>query len=293
MKDISRRIIHRLIEKSGHLCPDEIFLRILFRLYLGKNLNLKNPSTFNEKLQWLKLNYHPEGLHEFVDKLSAKIKAKERCPNVGIIPTIGLWKNPDEIDFDSLPERFILKPTHGGGGNVWICRNKEDFDQELCRKWCRKALKTDIYARYREYPYKDISPAILAEPLIGSGGAVSDYKFFCFDGVPRFLKVDTDRFISHHADYLDMEFNPVNISELSYPPAGVPLNPPDCFSEMKEMARILSYGFPFVRIDLYEDNGKIFFGEFTFFPRSGLGELYPDTADRMIGDMLKLPASKE
>lgn len=285
-----RKIIHKLIEQSGDACPDDVALRVLFRLFLGRRLDLESPSTFNEKLQWLKLNYRPGGMEFFVDKSSAKRIAGARCPEIRIIPTLDLWENPDDIDIASLPERFILKPVNGGGGNVMICRDKDSFDISDCRRWARRALRTDIHARYREFCYKAVRPAILAEPLICDPDNLPDYKFFCFGGVPRFLKVDSGRFNDHRSDYFDMEFHPAGFGEKSYPPSEKAIVRPELFGEMKKAAAALSAGFPFVRIDLYEHDGAVWFGEFTFFPRSGLGEFYPDSADMTIGSMLTLPA---
>lgn len=283
------RLALRLLQGFGDFCPDTVRVRLLYRLFLGQWLDLECPISFNEKLQWLKLNWRPDNLNEYVDKVSAKWRAKEKCNEVEIIPTLGVWEQAGDIDFDSLPDSFILKASAGGGGNVWICRDKSRLDTNCCRSWADQALRVDVYHRYGEWCYRGIKSRILAEPLLGDGECPVDYKFFCFDGIPEFMKVDTGRFSSHRSDYYDLGFNKLDIGEVSYPASDESLPRPDSLENMVKIATALSASFPFVRVDLYETGGKVYFGEFTFFPRSGLGRLYPEDADLRIGRLLKLP----
>lgn len=263
---------------------------------MKKRLHLKNPVTFNEKLQWLKLYNRKPEYTAMVDKAGAKEVASRIIGESHIIPTLGIWDNFDEIDFDSLPEKFVLKTTHGGGGSgVLICKDKNTLDMKSAEKKFKKALKKDIYKRYREWPYKNIKKRILAEELLETedGHALNDYKFYCFNGVPKFMLVSSGRFEGKTCyDYFDMDFNPLPFSQ-GGPKSGLKFKKPAKYDEMVDLVKKLSKDLPHVRIDLYEHKGKVYFGEFTFFDSSGLKRFYPDEWDKIAGDWLTLPKKEQ
>ncbi len=225
-----------------------------------------------------------------VDKFAVKDHVADVIGCEYIIPTLGVWNTPTEIDFDALPDKFVLKTTHGGGGGgVVICRDKATFDVVAARSKLRNSLKSDIYKYYREWPYKNVPRRIIAEKFIDvpDKADLTDYKFFCFNGEPRFLKVDFDRFVDHHANYYDLEWNLLPFGEAEIPPveSHVEHCPPN-FDKMITIARKLSKGHPFLRVDLYNVAGRIFFGELTFYPASGLGAFSPCKYDFEIGNRL-------
>lgn len=272
--------------------PDEAYLRLLYYFTIGKRLRLKNPQTFTEKIQWLKLYNRKPEFTMMVDKYAVKDYVAGIIGSEYVIPTLGVWDSFDEIDFDSLPDKFVLKTTHGGGsGGVVICRDKALIDKEAMRRKLEKSLKQDIYKSLREWPYKNVARRIIAEQFleIDANFEIKDYKFFCFNGEPRFLKVDFNRFIEHHANYYDTNWQLLPFGEAGLLPVESHIEQkPENFEEMVEIARKLSKGQPFLRVDLYNLQGKIYFGELTFFPASGLGAFSPMSADSQIGDYIKL-----
>lgn len=281
--------IYRIFEPY---MSDKSFLEFIFPQFLGKKLNLDKPKTFNEKLQWLKL-YNRKSLYTLlVDKHSVKGYIASIIGDNYVIPTIGIYNNFDEIDFDKLPNQFVLKTTHGGGGNgVVICRAKDNFDKKKAKKIISKNLKEDIYRFYKEWPYKDVPRKIIAEPyLTDLNGELKDYKFFCFNGIPKFLKVDFDRFIEHHANYYMLNWERLPFGESICPPDPThQIEKPKNLATMIHIAQELSKNLPFVRVDLYNLDGKILFGELTFFPASGFGKFEPYNWDEKIGNLLDLP----
>lgn len=275
--------------------PDDVYLKIMYRLKVKKGLDLENPASFNEKLQWLKLYDRNPKYTPMVDKAEAKKIAADIIGETHIIPTIGIWDNYDDIDFEKLPEKFVLKTTHGGGGSgVLLCKDKNSFDLKAAKRKFKKAIKKDFYKRYREWPYKNIRRRIIAEELLESadGHSLNDYKFYCFNGEPRYMLITSGRFEGGVCfDYFDMDFNPLPFSQ-GGPKSGLKFKKPDTFDQMADLAKKLSKDIPHVRIDLYEHNGHVFFGEFTFFDSSGFKRFYPDEWDKIIGDWLVLPETK-
>ena len=270
---------------------DETYLKIAFRISLGRRLNLENPKTYSEKLQWLKLHYRKSDLTAWVDKYEAKELAKQLIGEKYIIPTIGVWNRFDEIDFNKLPTQFVLKCTHDSGGII-ICKEKNKFDKVKARTKLNKCLKHNFYWGLREWPYKDISPKIIAEPYMEDVKTkeLRDYKFFCFDGDVKALFIATNRGKKEETkfDFFDASFHHLPLKN-GHPNADVIPERPKKFEEMKEIASILSKGFPEVRVDLYECNGDVFFGELTFFHWSGLMPYDPEEWDYRFGEWLKLP----
>lgn len=283
-----------IVVKCGrYIKSDRLYLKLRYYLTYGQKLNLKNPTTFNEKLNWLKLYNRQNQYTMMVDKFGVKEYVTRKIGAEYIIPTLGVWNSPEEIDFNSLPNQFVLKTTHGGGGcGVVICTDKLTFDKEFAIAKLKQAMKADIYTDFREWPYKDVPRRIIAEQYMvdDSINDLRDYKFFCFNGKVRFCKVDFNRFMEHHANYYDTEWNILPFGEEVIPPiVDKKIDCPKNFDKMLEIAQKLSQGIPFVRIDLYNIQGEIFFGEITFFPAGGMGKFTPQNVDKEIGQFIVLP----
>lgn len=295
MKRIPRRLWKKFTKtKLYNYIPDKWAVSIKYRNHFLKKLDLKNPVTFNEKLQWLKLYDRRPEYTLMVDKYRAKEYVASIIGEEYIIPTLGAWKSFDEIDFDSLPEQFVLKCNHGSG-DVVICKDKASLDIESARKKLTKALNADYYLVSREWPYKNVDRMIIAEQYLEDSEThdARDYKFFCFDGEVKCFKVDLDRFIGRHANWYDR-----NAKLLPYGTRGAEpavdreVLLPDQLELMMELAEKISHGYPFMRVDFYYINGKIYSGELTFYPASGLTPFTDEKWDIIMGDWLKLPAYK-
>lgn len=272
---------------------DTAYLKLIYRLIFGRKLDLKNPQTFNEKLQWLKLNDRKTEYTTMVDKYEVKKYIAEKIGEEYVIPTLGVWDNFDDIDFDLLPNQFVLKCTHDSGGLV-ICKDKSKLDIAKAREKINKALTRRFYYFGREWPYKAVKPRIIAEKYMvdESVSELRDYKFFCFGGVCKCLKVDFDRFIEHRANYYDPQGNLLDLGEKICPPNKEKVIVlPDNKEKMLQLAEKLSTNIPFLRVDFYDVNGKIYFGELTFFPASGWGEFTDEKWDYKLGEWIKLPDS--
>ena len=275
--------------------PDKTYLKVFYRLKFDKKLDLKNPKTFNEKLQWLKLNDRNNDYTNMVDKYSVKEYVANLIGGEYIVPTLGVWNNFDEIDFDLLPEQFVLKCTHDSGGLV-ICRDKSQFDKQLAKIKIEKSLKVNYYWQSREWPYKYVKPQIIAEQYIqdsadNSEEGLTDYKFFCFDGEPQAMFIATDRAkrdTETKFDFFDMEFNHLPFTN-GHPNSDKPINKPEQFELMIELAKKLSDGLPHVRVDFYESEGNIYFGELTFFHWGGFVKFDPPEWDEKFGEWIRLP----
>lgn len=277
----------------GRYLPDEIYLRIIFRLSLGQKLNLKNPKTFNEKLQWLKL-YNRNPLYtDLVDKIKVRDYVKEKIGEEYLVPLIGTWNDPDEIDFEALPERFVLKCNHNSGKGMYICKDKSKADYKKIRKNLRAGLKENYFFNQREWPYKNVERRIVGEEYLedSKSGELSDYKLFCFDGTPKLLFVVTERQKSSRGepkfDFFDIDGNHLDLRS-THPNAPTPPAIPQSLEKMKALAAVLSEGFPHVRVDFYEVDGKIYFGEMTFFHNSGFHAFDPPEWDIKLGSWLDL-----
>lgn len=274
-----------------NLMSDRTFIKWEYFTGMRKFPNLENPKTYNEKLQWLKLNdIHPE-YELLVDKYESKFIVSQMIRG-GIIPTIGVWEYFDDIDFDLFPDQFVLKTTHDSGGVV-VVKDKSKMDIAKVRAKIEKSLRNNFFYQHREYPYKNIKPRIIAEKYMEdeSGTELKDYKFFCFDGEPKMLYVATDRPYDTRFDFFDMDWNHLPFKQ-GHPLATKEIKKPAGFEEMKEIARKLSKGIPHVRVDLYDINGKIFFCELTFFHFSGNVPFEPEEWDYKIGEWLKLPKNQ-
>lgn len=269
---------------------DRTFIKWEYFSGMKKFPNLKNPQTYNEKLQWLKLNdIHPE-YAEMVDKATAKEYVSRIIGEEYIIPTLGVWDTFDDIDFDKLPNQFVLKTTHDSGGVV-VVSDKSKFDKVVAKKKLEKSLSNNYFLQHREYPYKDIKPRILAEEFMvdESGTELKDYKFFCFNGKCKMLFIATDRSIGDvKFDFFDTDFNHLSFKQ-GHPWATKDIKKPVGFDKMIELSERLSKDLPHVRVDLYDINGKVYFGELTFFHFSGNVPFEPEEWDYKVGGWLKLP----
>lgn len=272
--------------------PDKPYLKLRYKLTFGTSLNLKDPKTFNEKIQWLKLHDRNPLHTTMVDKYAVKEYVAQKIDSKYIIPTLGVWNKFDEINFTSLPNQFVLKTTHGGGsGGVVVCKNKVNFDYSKAKYKLENSLHSDIYTHLREWPYKNVPRKIIAEQYLEDEyGELRDYKFFCMNGEPKFLFVATGRMSSGETTFDFLDLNYKRIPALNGHPnmEGIPVAPEN-FNEMIEIARKLSQGETFVRVDLYNIRGKIYFGEYTFFHNSGLVPFEPAEWDRKFGDLIQLP----
>ena len=276
----------------ARLLPDKLYLSIKFRTRMGYWMDWKNPKTFNEKLQWLKIyDRHPE-YTKMVDKLAAKEYVEKIIGSKYIIPTLAVYNSAEEIDFDKLPKQFVLKCTHDSGGLV-VCRDKSKLDCEAARKKLHKGLKRTYIIQNREYPYRNVPRRIIAEQYMEdeSGYELKDYKFFCFDGKPKALFVATDRGfkgIETKFDFFDMEWHHLPFTN-GHPNSDRQIPCPPNFEEMKDIAEKLSAGIPHVRVDLYNVNGNIHFGELTFFHWGGTMPFNPKEWDYKFGSWIQLP----
>lgn len=271
--------------------PDVLYLKLIFRLKMGKRLNLRNPKSFNEKIQWLKIHDRNPRYTTMVDKYEAKQFVASIIGDEHIIPTLGVWDSFDDIDFEALPDQFVLKCTHDSGGLV-ICRNKSQLDIKSSKMKIENSMKRNYFWMGREWPYKNVKPRIIAEKYMedSSTKELRDYKFFCFGGVAKCMKVDFNRFVEHHANYYDQNGNLLNFGEVICPPmfdADVLL--PETFEKMKSFAEQLSAEKPFLRADFYDIDGNIYFGELTFYPASGFGRFTSEEWDIKLGEWLPIP----
>ena len=258
-------------------------------------LNLKNPQTYNEKLQWLKLYDRHEEYTQMVDKYEAKKYVASIIGDEYIIPTLGVYDSFDEIDFHELPNQFVLKCTHNSGGII-ICKDKQTLDIKKSRKLMNKWMKKNPFWSNREYPYKNVKPRIIAEQYMEdeSGYELKDYKFFCFDGEVKYIFVATDRGKEDEEtkfDFFDMDWNHLPFTN-GHPNNPEPIKKPENFEKMKDLASELSKGIPHVRVDLYNIRGSIYFGELTFFHWSGLTPFVPEEWDYLFGNCIHLPQTR-
>ena len=269
--------------------PDALYLKVKYRLVKGKHLNLKNPESFNEKLQWLKLHDRNPKYPKMVDKYLAKQYVADIIGEEYIIPTLGVWERFDDIGFEHLPEKFVLKCTHDSGGVV-IVENKDTFDYEEAKKKIEKTLKKNFYWMGREWPYKSVKPRIIAETYLDMEDQdLCDYKLMCFNGKVKSTFVCSDRFSPKglHITCYDEEWKRLPFKR-SNPTSETEINKPGKYKEMVELAEKLSENIPFIRVDFYEVKGKVYFGELTLYPASGLGEFSPKEWDYILGKWLKL-----
>lgn len=283
-------VLHRL---NYEKLPDSYFLRVKYLLMTGRFLHLRCPKKFTEKIQWLKLYNRKPEYTMMVDKIAVKEYVAGKIGAQYVVPTIGMWKNAEDIDFETLPPKFVLKANNGGGGNaVIVCRDKSVLDRCAVVGKLNHALQADIYKAYREWPYKDVPPTIFAERLLEMPGNsdLPDYKFFCFNGKPKYCQVISNRAEKMSIDFFDRDWHHQAFREpKEYPFADVCPQRPRHYEEMWRLATVLAAGIPFVRIDFYDTGDAVYFGEITFFPTSGMQIFEPRCWDKIFGTFINLP----
>ena len=279
----------RVISKLYFLFPERLYLIMRYYLEMGKPLHLDNPKTMNEKLQWLKLYNRKPEYTKMVDKVLAKEYAASLIGEKYIVPTLGVWNHFDEIDFDQLPDQFVLKTNHSGGNTgVVICKDKKLFDKKAAKKTLEASLKQDVSRSSVEWPYRNIERKILAETYLGDN--LVDYKFYCFDGESDVVLNCIERETGHPKFYFfDKEWQLRRLNKRGKEaPEGFTLPKPQGMDEMFDIAARLSVGLPYARVDLYNINGAIYFGEITFFPAGGFDVNRLPEADLYFGLLRKV-----
>lgn len=279
-----------------HKMSDEEFIKMQYKNVFGYDIDLNNPVTYNEKLQWLKLYDRKPIYTKMVDKYEAKNVISEIIGEEYIIPTLGIYDNFSEINFDKLPKQFVIKCTHDSGGIV-ICKDKSKLDLDKAKRKIEKSLKNNYYWQNREWPYKEVKPRIIIEKYMvdESGYELKDYKFFCFDGKMKAMFIATDRSSTKEEtkfDFFDENFVHLPFTN-GHPNSNKVISKPKSFEKMIMLAEKISKGIPQVRVDFYDINGKIYFGEVTFFHWSGLKKFEPNEWDKKFGDWIKLPIEEE
>ncbi len=283
------------VRKIRPLLNDKLYLQLRYFFYVGERLNLKNPQSFTEKIQWLKLYNRKSEYTKMVDKYAAKDYIASIIGYQYVIPTIGIWNHPGEIDWNQLPNQFVLKTTHGGGsGGVVICKDKTTFDRQDAINRLMKSMKADIYQSYAEWPYKNVEKRIIAEKYVEPEEGydeLSDYKFYCFNGKPLYCQVIRDRHTCETIDFYDMQWQHQEFVGLNpnLKNGSKIVSKPLKLSTMIEICEKLSNNIPFVRIDLYSIKDKVLFGETTFYPASGFGRFEPKKWNRKLGELIVLP----
>lgn len=274
---------------------DKKFLEKKFKSAFHRELDLDDPQTFNEKLQWLKLYDRDSRYTQYVDKYLVREYVKEMIGEEYLIPLLGVWNAADDIDFDKLPDQFVLKCNHNSGLGMYICKNKKIMDYTKVISELKKGLKQDYYLTAREWPYKNVPRKIIAEKYIvdESGYELKDYKFYCFNGKVKLVMINSDRMTDKKtkANYFDENYQPLDF-EWGYENADVIPEKPEKFELMKSLAEKLAANIPHVRVDFYQTPEGVYFGEMTFFDGSGFDEIKPIEWDYKIGSWIELPSKR-
>lgn len=291
---MKNKLIFKLANRNIIKMEDDKYITLKYFYKIGKKLDFNNINTFNEKLQWLKLYDRNPKYTRMVDKYEAKEYVGEIIGKEHIIPTVGIYNNFNEIKWENIPNEFVIKCTHDSGGLV-ICKEKKEFNIRDARKKINKSLKQNYYYQGREWPYKNIKPRIIIEEYIKDTKSkdLKDYKIFCFNGKPQLILVCSNRNGAFkNTDFYDIDWNLMPFTRQNHTNNPKGIEKPKKLEEMLNIAEKLSKDIPFVRVDLYEVNGKIYFGELTFYPSSGFEGFNPVEYDKILGDMLELPKEK-
>lgn len=296
--DMAKRFITDPVIRFGYLnklglykhMSDEAFLRKSYRIHLGETPDLKNPKTYNEKMQWLKLHDRKSIYTQMVDKYAMREFVAEKAGEEYLVPLLGVWERAEDIDFDALPEQFVLKCNHNSGLGMCVCRDKSKLDIQKVREKLKKGLAQDYYLLNREWPYKDVKRKITAEVYLkdSEDKDLTDYKFFCFGGEPKVMYITKENSGLPGMDFFDMDFNHLDLC-MDDQPAKIMPEKPVCFEEMKRVAAVLSAGVPQLRVDFYQVNGKIYVGELTLYHGSGLTKTTPAEWNQRLAEWIVLP----
>lgn len=278
--------------KICRIIPDSIYLKIEYKLRMRKKLNLLNPKTFNEKLQWLKLYDRKHEYTNMVDKYEVRKYISEKIGEEYLIPLLGVWDKFEDIDFEQLPNQFVLKPNHTSG-NIYICKDKSKINYKGLEKEVNSWLKREYYWGHREWPYKNIKPRIICEKLLEN--EIKDYKFYCFSGEPKFLYV-SQGLVSDHSllvDFFDLKWNKMPFRRMDYLPFEKNPQKPSKFNDMIDICKILCKEKFFIRVDLFEVDKRVYFSELTLYPASGYMPIEPINYDNILGTFIKLPINEK
>jgi len=285
-------MLKNILRRVSKILPDNIFVRLQYKYLTKKKLNIKNPVDFNEKLQWLKLYDRNPAYTIMVDKYEVRKYIKEMIGEEYLIPLLGVWKTFEEIDFNRLPDQFVLKCTHDSN-SIILCKDKSKFDVAKARQKLNRNLKKNFYWYGREWPYRNVQPRIICEKYMvdESGTELKDYKVLCFNGIPKLIQVDTGRFSDHKRNVYTTDWQYANV-RITLPNADASsVSKPKKIDEMLSCARILAKNIPHVRVDFYSINDRIYFGEITFFHGAGYEKFLPESYNRLLGSWIELPTN--
>lgn len=295
MSNIIRRSALRILRKMRFL-PSKLYVKYHYEYFTNKKLDLKNPKEFNQKLEWYKVFYRPKILNQLVDKYAVRQFVIDRIGEQYLNEIYAVYDKPEDVSFDGLPNQFVVKATHTSSYNL-IVTNKVNLNKRETTKSLKKWFKKNQYYRMgQEWAYKDVKPRVVIEKFLKEDGRASlvDYKFYCFDGTPKFIDVHLDREEDHKQGCFDLDFNLLPFGKSSsYKSISSDIEKPVNLKEMVQLSKTLSKGFPFVRVDFYSVKGKTVFGEMTFYPSDARKDFYPEKYNKIIGDYFKLPSIVE
>lgn len=281
------KVARNIIKQTSFLWSDKLYLKIMFRLCVGYKFNIKNPKTFNEKLNYLKLHGHNNYYTKLADKYESKKEISKIIGEEYIVPCIGVWESVNDIDFDKLPNKFVLKTTHDSG-SVIVCKDRNSFDISDSRHILQKSLCKNYYPKLREWVYKNIKPRIIADAYLddNTGSELRDYKFWCFNGQPKYVYI-TIKGKNVFENFYDMDFKPVEINH-GFQRHIPEFNRPKQFEQMVSLAKKISMNIPFLRVDFFLVSSRIYFGECTFYDWGGLKPFDKYETDLMLGNLINL-----
>ena len=287
---LKRKILRKICALGGKGIPDKLYLKMLYQVRMGEKLNLKNPRSFDEKMQWLKLYDRRPEYTMMADKYEVRKYVQDKLGERYLIPLLGVWDRVEDVDFSMLPEQYVLKCTHDSG-SVLICKARNAFDIEEAKQKLEKTLKANYFYPSREWPYKNIRPRIIAEKYMmdESQEELKDYTIYTFSGEPYLVQVDFGRFVEHKRNLYTMDWQYID-EEIEYPKdPSVRIERPECLEEMLECSRKLAKGTASLRTDFYSINDRIYFGEITFYQEAGFAHFSSEEYARKLGDMIVLP----
>ncbi|MDD7449025.1 MAG: ATP-grasp fold amidoligase family protein [Prevotellaceae bacterium] len=289
-----KKIISTILLRFGGFIPDKLYLTWLFYLKTGTKMNWDSPKTYTEKLNWLKVYDRSPSYTLLVDKVKVKDYVKKLIGEEYIIPILGVWDKVDDIDFDKLPNQFVLKCNHNSSTGICICKDKSLIKVANVKRDLKKGLNQNYYNLFREWPYKNVKRKIFAEKLLvdKESEILTDYKFFCFNGKPHFMYISKDIAKNATTDFFDMEYNKLPFRMRDPNSQEIPKKPKE-FDKMKELAEKLSKGFPHIRVDFYVVNHCIYFGELTFYHNAGCSPVYPNEWDIKLGSLINIEEIKK